>query len=336
MIRIDEIYTNVFVPQIANRNIGLHWFDPFGATDFKNICNIPAIDGEADHRYVFWDQEVFYKHSASHFFDQYKEIYLGPTTLVTSECFSEDVQWAMDTYGLNSAYYFFHGWAALDWYRGYNRTFLHQPNNIKHTFLCPNNIVGGQRRHRLDLFKELCKRNLVKNNLISMPAVCPYEGIIVKNHIGYDLPLPLLIDDFDNHANNSHKITLWEQAAKSLLQVVTETSYQGHKLHLTEKTFKPIVLKQPFVLVSNRGSLEYLRRYGFETFSSVWDESYDTLPDDKRIPAIGNLLQELEYADWAYLNSQCADIVQHNYDWFYSGKFEQVLWDELLGMTQSW
>lgn len=345
MIRIDEIYNNVFVPIVQDQpGKGLHWFDPFGSTDFNDMCNFPTID--YGKRWVFWDQEPVHRDRAEKFFQQFIPVYYNnigtntkyhtEVTVVTSEYASEDVQWLSDTYNLQSAYYFFHGWAALDWYRGYNRTFLHQPKRIQHTFLCPNNIVGGKRRHRLELFNELCKRDLVKSNLVSMPAVCPYEGITVKDYIDCNIELPLSIDDFDNYANNSHQITMWQQAAESLVHVVTETSYYGNKNHLTEKTFKPVILKQPFILVSNRGSLEYLRRYGFKTFSSVWDESYDILPDQERIVAIADLLEELEHADWQSIQKQCEPIVQHNYDWFYSGKFEQVLWDELLGMTQSW
>lgn len=345
MIRIDEIYNNVFLPIVQDRrdligypNHGLHWFHPFGSTKFEDLVDMPKVT--AGKRWIFWDQEPIYKHNAKQFMDQFISKYnvndLTDTTIVTSEYNSEDVQWLCDTYKLESAYYFFHGWAALDWYRGYNRTFLQQPKNIKHTFLCLNNIVGGRRQHRLDLFQALCKRNLIKDNLVSMPAVCPYEGITVKDHVDCDVQLPLRIDEFDNYANDSHQITMWRQAAESLVHVVTETSYLGNKNHLTEKTFKPIVLKQPFILTSNRGSLEYLRKYGFETFSSVWDESYDTLPDNERITAIADLLQQLEESDKQELYNKCAPIVQHNYDWFYSGKFEQVLWDELLGMTQQW
>ena len=341
MIRIDEIYNNFFLPIVQDQTEkSLHWFDPFGSTDFNDLCTFP--NEPVGERWVFWDQEPVHKDLAVTFFDQFISKYEinGPcynrVTLVTSEYNSKDIQWLCDTYNLSSAYYFFHGWAALDWYRGYNRTFLHQSKNIKHTFLCPNNIVGGRRQHRLDLFRELCNRNLIENNLISMPAICPYEGIAVKDYIDCDVELPLQIDNFDNYANDSHRITMWKQAAESLVHVVTETSYSGNKNHLTEKTFKPIVLKQPFILVSNQGSLEYLRRYGFRTFEGIWDESYDQLPDDKRISAIGNLLQELEYADKDYLNELCAPIVQHNYDWFYSGKFEQVLWDELLNMVSKW
>ena len=349
MIRIDEIYNNVFLPLVQDqKGKSLHWFDPFGSTDFEDMCSFPPV--VAGDRFMFWDQEPVYQDRAKLFFDQFISQYAryycltrnayrfySNVTIVTSEYNSDDVQWLCDTYNLQNVYYFFHGWAALDWYRGYNKTFLYRPKNIKHTFLCPNNIVGGKRHHRIKLFNELCKRNLIENNLVSMPEVCPYEGIKVKDYIDYNVKLPLQIDDFDNYANNSHNITMWKQAAESLVHVVTETSFYGNKNFLTEKTFKPIVLKQPFILVSNRGSLEYLRRYGFKTFEGIWDESYDQLPDDKRISAIGNLLEELEHSNCKeWLHEQCAPIIEYNYNHFYGGGFEQILWDELNDMVKNW
>ena len=320
----------------------MFYCDPPGTTHPDNLMNHGSDVAELNY-ILLHDQEPIHLDIHQPLFDDTVRRNLdlnhgaGPThsAIVHSEYNSYDVQLLEQKYNWNSYYFFWHGWAALDWYRGYNRTFLYQPKNIKHTFLCPNNIVGGKRQHRIDLFNELCKRNIVKNNLVSMPAVCPYESIEVKNYLKHDIELPLCIDEFDNYANNSHQITMWKQSAESLVQVVTETSYYGKKNHLTEKTFKPIVLKQPFILVSNRGSLEYLRKYGFETFSSVWDESYDTLPDDQRISAIGNLLEELERSNCReWLSEQCAPIVQHNYDWFYSGKFEQMLWHELQEMLE--
>ena len=343
MIRIDEIYSNVFVPIASKKtNTGLHWFDPFGSTNFNDICNVPPVDGEANARYVFYDQEPLYRNRTKHFFDQYIQTYFGPTTLIHSEYASEDVAWLENTYSIASCYYFFHGWAALDWYRGYNRSFLHQDRNIQHTYLCPNNIVGGERTHRLELFSELGGRNLINNNLISMPAVCPHEGETVEqllNNLSLFVPdvvLPLTIDSYDNHAGSSHQVTLWEQAANTLVHVVTETVYKGHKNHLTEKTFKPIVLQQPFIIVGNRGSLKYLKRYGFRTFSDAWDESYDDADDATRVKKIAALLAELEHADREYLYELCLPAIKHNYDWFYNGGFEKVLWDELVAMVNQW
>jgi hypothetical protein len=335
MIRIDEIYNNIFLPKAQQKNqVGIKWFDPFGSTDFENLVSLP--EGIHAKHYLFYDQEVIYQERFAPFAEQYLSCYKGRNILVHSEYNSETVDWACNTYGFEQQYYFFHGWAALDWYRGYNRAFLHQPRNLQHLFLCPNNIVGGKRQHRLDLFNELCKRDLVKNNLVSMPKICPYENINVKDHIDYDIKLPLQIDNFNNYAGNSHQITMWEQAAKSFVHVVTETCYSGRKNHLTEKIFKPMILKQPFIVVGNKSSLEYLKRYGFETFSSVFNESYDTESDDHRIKAVGWLLDELQYADLDYLAEQCAPIVEHNYNWFYSGGFEKVLWYELVEMLNQW
>lgn len=129
---------------------------------------------------------------------------------------------------------------------------------------------------------------------------------------------------------------MWNLAQKTLLHVITETAYTGRRQHLTEKTFKPIVMQQPFVMVSCQGSLEYLRRYGFRTFNDFWDESYDQCSDQDRIPRIGKLLEDLDnlsVAERSKLQVHLWATVKHNYDWFYSREFEALLWKELQDMT---
>jgi hypothetical protein len=351
MIRIDEIYYNIFVKSLQDRpTTGIHWFDPFGSTDFKDLIGPGYKFG--DQQIVFWDQEPVHRHTISDFFKQYLDIYYvewqGPIKLITSEKNSEDVDWVCDTYNLSSNYYFFHAWAALDWYRGYNRTYLcrsFRDRHIEKTFLCPNNIIGGKRRHRLELLKQLIDRKLVHNNFVSFPDRCPYEGKTVAElcaeyniHLA-PVDLPLKIDSGSNYANSSHCIDMWPLADQSLLHVVTETVYHGKKLHLTEKTFKPIVMQQPFVLVSCQGSLEYLRSYGFKTFGNFWNEDYDDKDDDARISCIGKLLADLEslsVKEKTQLQQHLAPIVEHNFNWFYSREFEELLWNELTTMIKSW
>jgi len=377
MIRIDEIYNGVFLPHAmkhthkgipsirsnghpptenSNFRIGLHWFEPFGTTEFQNIVNNPPVSWcpdegfpENNTRVIFWDQEPFHCDRFNSFVEPFLKQYQSIIKrIVTSEYASDDVQWACDTYGFKSDYYFFHGWAALDWYRGYNRTSIAQKfseRNPYNTFLCPNNIIGGERRHRIELLNELVNRNLLDKNLISFPDVCPYEGQSLKALCKkYDLPypnvrLPLMIDNGSGYAAKSHQIDLWDQANNSLIHVVTETVYRGNKNHLTEKTFKPIVMQQPFIIQSCRGSLEYLRRYGFKTFGEFWDESYDELPDETRTKAIGQLMQDINLMsqkDKASLQSAVSNTVKHNYEWFYGEQFEKILWDELSTMVDKW
>lgn len=353
MIRIDEIYYNVFVKALQHHtNTGLHWFDPFGSVRYQDMCSMPKLSwGQADKRIVFWDQEPVYFDTANDFFGKFAGQtsglhYDGAKTIVVSERNSRDLDIICDTYKLDRSYYFFHGWAALDWYRGYNHSFLHTPwmdRDLQHRIFCPNNIVGGNRKHRLSLISELDKRNLINGNLISFPDVCPYENQKVEllmDQLG--LPslktsLPLIIDHNRDHSNNSHRIDFWEPAQKCFCHVVTETVY-GDRLHLTEKIFKPIVLQQPFILVGSRLGLAYLKEYGFRTFDHIWDESYDDLPDQERIQAIANLCETIN--GWnedklRHAQQLARDTVEHNFNWFYGG-FQDVLWKELLNMIDSW
>ena len=353
MIRIDEIYNNVFLPFVKKRsNTVLHWFHPFGSTSYENIVNCPPIFGDPDY-IIMWDQEPLYQYRFAEFIKQLKPppphvIFKGKGMLVTSEYQSEDVTWATDTYDLRSCYYFFHAWAALDWYRGYNRTSLAQPFRDRkpyNTFLCPNNIIGGERKHRIEMLQQFVYRNLLDGNLISFPDVCPYEGASLELLcLKYNLEcpqvnLPLTIDNGSGYAAQSHRIDLWEQANNSLIHVVTETVAHGKRNHLTEKSFKPIVMQQPFIIQSCRGSLEYLRRYGFRTFDEYWDESYDEADDQVRTYKIGQLLESLHnmsQKEKTSLQTAVNSTVEHNYNWFYSTEFEKLLWDELQTMMSKW
>ncbi len=331
------------------RGIGLHWFDPFGSVEFRDICNIPPVDGRAKLRVIFWDQEPANKNTLKLFFDQFVEVYKSDRILIiTSEHCSKDVNWVCNTYRISADYYFFHGWAALDWYRGYDHSFLSQPWSDRvfaHAFICPNNIVGGQRTHRLQLLSELGKRKCIHQNIISFPATCPYEHKSVKElfqihalSFPENLSLPLIIDHASNHANNSHRIDFWTQAMQCFGHVVTETVYDDTRIHITEKTFKPIVLQQPFLIVGNRGALKYLRDYGFRTFGDLWDEGYDDLDHEHRISAVADICRDI--TSWSsskmqQAQYQIADAVKHNHDWFYGG-FQDRLWKELCGMIDRW
>jgi len=350
MIRIDEIYSHVFVRALQHRSqISVHWFDPFGSTRFDDIVCSHAINNKNKDatRFLFWDQEPLYHDIFFPTLEKFVSIYDGNTTLITSEVDSLAVQKACSTYGIKSAYYFFHGWAALDWYRGYNHSFLLIPwkeRSFKYRLFSPNNIVGGNRSHRLFLLSEMDQRDLVRNNLISFPLRCPYESKNVKDLFEqYGLPtlkiqLPLIIDTQDNHAGHSHRIDFWDQAQSCFCHVVTETVYDSTRLHLTEKTFKPIVLQQPFMLVAPKGSLDYLKGYGFQTFDTLWSEDYDRASDFDRIKMIAKNLETVNSWTSAELEDakyQAHKIVKHNFDWFYSS-FQDVLWEEINEMIKQW
>jgi hypothetical protein len=191
----------------------------------------------------------------------------------------------------------------------------------------------------------------LEHNHISAPRTCPAEGVdIVTIAKKYTDVYPDIVDvlncadlprTFAGEATQqmtSCWLGNWTEAADSLVYVATETVYWGDRIHLTEKTFKAIVLEMPFVLVAPAGSLAYLREYGFRTFDTVWDETYDTVTDDvKRVELVTQLLAELERlgpGERLRIHAECIAIVQHNYKHFYGGAFAQILWTELIDMLE--
>ena len=352
MIRIDEIYYNIFLPKVQEKPLhGIHWFDPFGSVAFEDMCSLPSITWDKRAvRFLFWDQEPLHKDLLDQTLSKYATMYNGKFNLITSELNSEFVDYACNTYGFTPHYYFFHGWAALDWYRGYNRSFQITPveqRQIKKTFIAPNRIIAGERQHRLEMLYHIFKHDLTDNH-ISCPNVCPVEGISIYDaviplkskypdieEVFKNQSLPINFKGETDHPMHSCWLSLFDESAESLLYLVTETVATGQRLHLTEKTFKPIALGMPFIIVGTQGSLRYLRSYGFRTFGELWDESYDDEPDDsKRTEKISQVLELLdglgEYRQAIFDSAQ--EIIKHNWNHFYNGGFEEVLWAELKTM----
>jgi hypothetical protein len=270
------------------------------------------------------------------------------SVIVTSEQDSDHVRQACDIYGWQHFYYFFHGWAALDWFRGYHRTFLMpepMERKITRSFLSANRIIGGRRNHRIMLMYHLLQVQ-IKNACISFPRVCPAEQqdvIDLASKFGAEVQrtfeqadLPLCFAGETDHPMHSCWLSLFEENASSLAHVVTETVYTGRRHHLTEKTFKPICLRMPFVLVSTAGSLEYLRSYGFRTFADLWNEDYDLETDDTvRLTTIARLLKDLDDQsprELQQIYQAAVPVLEHNYQHFYGGDFEHRLWQELSDM----
>ena len=279
--------------------------------------------------------------------------FVAPGYIVTSESNSENVEAVCKHFKWKPLYYFFHGWAALDWYRGYDKTFLIKPiseRTITKTFISPNRIVAGERQHRLEMLYHIFKNNMLDNH-ISCPATCPAENISVLDAIKPLIPkypdiesvfsqqtLPINFEGETDHPMHSCWLSLFDQSAESLLYLVTETVATGRRHHITEKTFKPITLGMPFVIVGTRGSLKYLRSYGFRTFEGIWDESYDLAEDDVRMSRIASLLRSLDELPSEAkqdLFDRAHEVVRHNWNHFYNGGFEQVLWTELQEMLAS-
>jgi hypothetical protein len=113
---------------------------------------------------------------------------------------------------------------------------------------------------------------------------------------------------------------------KTAYTLVAETNYSNHYSFYTEKTVKPIIARRLFVALAGRGHLANLRRLGFQTFSSVIDETYDLVADDTlRWDMALSQVVELMHKPQDEILFRTIPICEHNYnvmmqtDWY--GKY---------------
>ena len=342
----------------------LYHHDPFGHSDSGSLlCRSPANDALSETSLIyFFDQEpliIDYHSSTFDTLDEFNMTFTNPRKrkqgiIVVSETNSDNIDYICKQRNLQPFYYFFHGWAALDWYRGYDRTFLITPweqRNIKKTFFSANRIIGGLRQHRVLMLYHFAKLDLM-HNWISASAICPAENVPIEKiaeqyqdqypdivAVINSLTLPKLFPGEDTARMSSCWLDQFDLCGESLVYHVTETIYTGRRLQLTEKSFKPIALGMPFILSATTGSLAYLRSYGFRTFGEFWDESYDLETDDfvraEKVAAVLKQLDNLSADEKQKLFQACWPTIEHNWNWFYHGGLESVLWPELTEMLDS-
>jgi hypothetical protein len=153
------------------------------------------------------------------------------------------------------------------------------------------------------------------------------------------MDLPKLFPTEDTQRMSSCWLDQFDLCAESMIYHVSETVYFGRRQHLTEKTFKPIAMGMPFVLSAPHRSLKYLKEYGFKTFDSVWNEEYDEMENDiRRINLLSHLLKKLDSQSESEKNAmfkKCIPIIEHNWNHFYNGGFEKILWAELSTMLDN-
>jgi hypothetical protein len=83
------------------------------------------------------------------------------------------------------------------------------------------------------------------------------------------------------------------------IELVAETMCAGTTFFPTEKTFRPITGRRPFIVYGPIHFLNNLRGLGFRTYSECWDESYDQYHGQER---------------WNRMKKVIDDIVINGYD----------------------
>jgi hypothetical protein len=115
-------------------------------------------------------------------------------------------------------------------------------------------------------------------------------------------------------AISSNDIFLYYHSSDFL--VVRETLFRNDTF-ITEKTWKAVEMKKPFIIVGGLHTLQYLKELGFRTFDKWIDERYDNETNiQKRAMMIYNEVDKLANLDlytFRKIIAEMMEVVDHNY-----------------------
>jgi len=250
---------------------------------------------------------------------------------------SEQRSMNLNTYKKNNwitIYYWCHALLARDWFR-YAEYININKKTVK-TFLIYNRAWSGTREYRLKFADLLIDYNMVNDCKTSIGFID--QDTHYKNYEFINSqwqPLHHLEKYFENNfasSTSSADFTIEDYCATDV-EVVLETLFDDKRLHLTEKSLRPIACGQPFILVATHGSLQYLRNYGFRTFDDIIDESYDLIENPlDRLKAIVLVMKNI--TNWTkeerqYKMQLLQEIAEYNKQHFFSINFLNQILNEL-------
>jgi hypothetical protein len=362
-IPLDQLYYYIgsVLKNICNNRILIYRFYPHGSKKVENLtplydnnswvdrATLPTIicnDQEPLDYYFynlekpFWESSLEKIHRKKnithtyHFGLDYNGIW-DKLLLLHSEERSNHVDLYKNTRFI-PVYYWSHAIIALDWFRFTEH--INQEKNVKNIFLIYNRAWSGTREYRLKFAELLVKLKLDQHCQTCVNPIEPELGIHYAKHAFKNLswqPNIVLEDFFAESVSTSESSATFNISdyESTDIEVVLETLFDDTRLHLTEKSLRPLALGQPFILAGTHGSLKYLQRYGFKTYSNVWNEQYDSIENTSdRLNAICDLMQQISTWDQPTRErkmAQARKIADYNKKYFFSNKFFNLITNEL-------
>lgn len=168
--------------------------------------------------------------------------------------------------------------------------------NYKSKWFC--NLNNRQHEHRCEALAYLYNLNLIDKGIVSFRSLkkdthtnfvqrCKNSPLSKEILQDTEKLLPLHVDHVEstNPMDYSKPNDFNLKIYSALINLTSETFYDEPGLFLSEKTWKPILAGQMFIIIGQKYTLKRLRDLGFETFGHILDESYDNMDNDKRMYA---------------------------------------------------
>jgi hypothetical protein len=361
-IPLDRLY--YFIENVACETYGhavvIYRFWPNGSKNIQDLNPLPTFwhswaDSQIHPAVWCHDQEPLEYESFSKNPRTFKDPFTDLTKSLNLFDASENLNWAKNIFRKNillhsekrsqnvekysniklfPVYYWSHAVIAKDWFRyAVHENFKKNANKC---FLIYNRAWTGTREYRLKFTDLLVNHALVDScHTWFTPIDSDHD---YKNHVFVnqawrpDHVLEQYFSPTDATSCSSADFCTKDYQSTEI-EVVLETLFDDDRLHLTEKSLRPIACRQPFILVATHGSLQYLRDYGFQTFDSVWDESYDQIQDPVlRMQAIIDVMRDISAwsaEEWISNKHRMSQIAYHNQKHFFSDDFSNKITTEL-------
>jgi hypothetical protein len=367
-IPLDRLYHYIesVAQDITGNNVVIYHFFPHGSKkieDLTLLTSVPPADMITKINLICYDQEPLnydlYSHCvrgggkddrpyqdllSTHELDVFKlnlrenpnNIY-DKCLLLHSELNSNETKKYADNQFI-PVYYWNHAILSRDWYRyAQHIKQSYKPGTKK--FLVYNRAWTGTREYRLKLADLLIDYKLVNQCRTSFSFVDHESNTHYSQHKfnnaiwqpTQELELHYNSNNYPAHSSADFELDDYQSTD---IEIVLETLFDDSRIHLTEKSLRPIALGQPFILLGAPGSLKYLKTYGFKTFDSVIDESYDNILDScQRLSAVIQLMSkinQLPLVQYQELLYKLNKIAEYNKNYFFSDMFINKVNQELI------
>lgn len=178
--------------------------------------------------------------------------------------------------------------------------------------------AGTLKKHRTDMVYSLWKNDLLKQGKTSLSHI--FDGDYEEE---FKSLIPLKVDGNINvHQRNNENRTIEIETdilKDILLYISCETHLESNVCYITEKTWRAILHKKPFLIVGDNGSLDKLKKMGFKTFDKWWSEDYDYWNDERTIEYVTSVIKKLskktlqEREEWFNACGDIQEVLDHNY-----------------------
>jgi hypothetical protein len=236
---------------------------------------------------------------------------------------------------------------GIEW-DGKTSTGPNTPIKVKDYCLPFNSLNRAHRNHRTEHLYFLAENKL--SGLVSGgawfatdPIDSPVYQTVEYNHYKTVLTAnyPKTVDVLDLVNQVPNLVNNLEIYENSQLTVVTESHFnQTGGLFITEKTFRPLLVGHPFMILGQKGTLAKLRSWGFCTDFDGIDQNYDLVEDDRE-----RFLQfHRSLRNWCMQDPEIRrtaiykwdNIIQHNFQNYKKSNFKKTMFDNVILSTEQY